>query len=83
MNQNYDILLAITGYLNAQYPFPNYGIEGYFGFSFLTIKYDDVHIKYKFDWNPATEKVERSEISRTPQTKNPKIYDELTGTGVL
>ena len=57
MNQTQQVLAAISEFISKN-NLQTYSIKGYFGFAYLTVKYFDKDVKYKFDYNAKTEMVQ-------------------------
>lgn len=63
MNQNQQIMSAMSDHLIRIYPWPEYKIEGYFGFAYLTIIWRDKEEKWMFSWDTNTEEVVKTQKS--------------------
>ena len=53
---------AMSDHLNKIYPWPEYAIDGYFGFAYLTIKWADKTETWRFNWDTNTEQVTKNKM---------------------
>ncbi len=77
MTQHEILLKAMMDFLSKKGAY-SYTIVAYFGFSELTLRYDDVLITYAFNFDTETQLVDHKEIKRE-LTEFGKLIEEREG----